>query len=117
MLCEPWERGPLEKLWRLIVPWKPLPMPDPCDLDLVAGLEHLDRHRLALDGAVDGAPEFDDRPVCSDAEAPQMAELRTGQLPVGDLVECQLHCRRTRRCRRLHLHDRARAGRDHGDRR
>src|SRR5438874_4386148 len=29
MLCEPWPRGPLEKLWRLIVPWKPLPMPMP----------------------------------------------------------------------------------------
>src|SRR5205814_3469941 len=26
MLCEPWPRGPLEKLWRLIVPWKPLPI-------------------------------------------------------------------------------------------
>src|SRR5262249_26793539 len=26
MLCEPCPRGPLEKLWRRIVPWKPLPM-------------------------------------------------------------------------------------------
>ena len=24
-LCEPCDLGPLEKLWRLIVPWKPLP--------------------------------------------------------------------------------------------
>ena len=31
-LCEPWPRGPLEKLWRLIVPWKPLPMPIPATL-------------------------------------------------------------------------------------
>src|SRR5581483_11780729 len=29
MLWEPCARGPLEKLWRLIVPWKPLPMPIP----------------------------------------------------------------------------------------
>ena len=25
-LCEPWLFGPAEKLWRLIVPWKPLPL-------------------------------------------------------------------------------------------
>ena len=25
-LCEPCDLGPLEKLWRLIVPWKPLPL-------------------------------------------------------------------------------------------
>ena len=25
-LCEPWETGPRWKLWRLIVPWKPLPI-------------------------------------------------------------------------------------------
>ena len=25
-LCEPWDFGPAEKLWRLIVPWKPLPL-------------------------------------------------------------------------------------------
>ena len=34
MLCEPWPRGPELKLWRLIVPWKPLPMPMPLDLHL-----------------------------------------------------------------------------------
>jgi len=31
-LWEPWARGPLEKLWRLIVPWKPLPIPIPATL-------------------------------------------------------------------------------------
>ena len=25
-LCEPWDFGPEAKLWRLIVPWKPLPL-------------------------------------------------------------------------------------------
>ena len=28
-LCEPWDFGPAEKLWRLIVPWKPLPFEVP----------------------------------------------------------------------------------------
>ena len=28
-LCEPWDLGPLAKLWRLIVPWKPLPFEVP----------------------------------------------------------------------------------------
>ena len=28
-LCEPCETGPREKLWRLIVPWKPLPFEVP----------------------------------------------------------------------------------------
>src|SRR5439155_15315775 len=32
MLCEPCDRGPEPKLWRLIVPWKPLPMPMPATL-------------------------------------------------------------------------------------
>ena len=31
-LCEPWETGPREKLWRLIVPWKPLPFDVPATL-------------------------------------------------------------------------------------
>jgi hypothetical protein len=29
MLCEPWVFGPRLKLWRLIVPANPLPMPMP----------------------------------------------------------------------------------------
>src|SRR3954451_3842490 len=37
MLCEPCERGPELKLWRLIVPWKPLPMPMPATLILSPG--------------------------------------------------------------------------------
>ena len=28
-LCEPWDFGPAAKLWRLIVPWKPLPFETP----------------------------------------------------------------------------------------
>ena len=32
MLCEPWDFGPRAKRWRLIVPWKPLPIPIPATL-------------------------------------------------------------------------------------
>src|SRR5215218_7001607 len=37
MLCEPCDRGPELKLWRLIVPWKPLPIPVPETLILSPG--------------------------------------------------------------------------------
>ncbi len=36
-LCEPCETGPREKLWRLMVPWKPLPMLIPATLTLSPG--------------------------------------------------------------------------------
>ena len=45
-LWEPWDLGPLAKLWRLIVPWKPLPLEVPRDLHAGAGAEGLDRDRL-----------------------------------------------------------------------
>ena len=32
LLCEPWLLGPELKLWRLIVPWKPLPLDVPAIL-------------------------------------------------------------------------------------
>ena len=32
LLCEPWDFGPEAKLWRLIVPWKPLPLLVPATL-------------------------------------------------------------------------------------
>ena len=62
MLCEPCDLGPLLKLWRLIVPWKPLPIRDARDLDLVAGLEDLDRDGVA-GGELAGAAELDQVPV------------------------------------------------------
>ena len=46
-LCEPWDFGPAAKLWRLIVPWKPLPLPDAGDLDVLADLEGLDGDGVA----------------------------------------------------------------------
>ena len=38
-LCEPCETGPRWKLWRLIVPWKPLPFETPATLTVCALLE------------------------------------------------------------------------------
>ena len=52
-LCEPCDRGPLREVVALDRALEALADPDPGDLDLVAGLEHLDRDRLALDRAVD----------------------------------------------------------------
>ena len=60
-LCEPWDFGPAAKLWRLIVPWKPLPFETAGDLDLLADLERLDGHRVA-DGELAGlVAELHDR--------------------------------------------------------
>jgi hypothetical protein len=36
-LCEPWLTGPRLKLWRLTVPWKPLPFETPETLTLSPG--------------------------------------------------------------------------------
>ena len=38
-LWEPWLTGPRLKLWRLIPPWKPLPIETPGDLHLLARLK------------------------------------------------------------------------------
>ena len=46
-LCEPWVTGPRVKLWRLTVPWKPLPFETPDDLHALALLEDVDGHVLA----------------------------------------------------------------------
>jgi hypothetical protein len=43
-LCEPCDFGPAWKLWRLIVPWKPLPFETPATLTSLADLEALDGH-------------------------------------------------------------------------
>ena len=90
--------------------------PDAGDLDLVAGLEDLDGDRLALDGAVDAAAELDELAVRADAELLQVAELGLRELALGDGVERELHGVVAVGVRDLHLHDRARAGLDHGDR-
>ena len=90
-LCEPWARGPLEKLWRLIVPWKPLPIPIPETLIASPGCEELDRHRLAGDRALDPAAELDQRAVGADAEALEVAALGLAELAGGHRVEGELH--------------------------
>ena len=42
-LCEPCDTGPREKLWRLTVPWKPLPFEVPETLTVLALLEDVGR--------------------------------------------------------------------------
>src|SRR4051794_620923 len=89
---------------------------DAGDLDLVARLEDLDRHGLALHGAVDAAAELDELPVGADLELREVAELALRELAVGDGVERELHGVVAVCVRELHLHDRARACLDHRDR-
>jgi len=88
-LCEPCETGPRWKLWRLIVPWKPLPDRDAAHLDLVAGRERLDGDVFADDGLT-GAAELDERAVRSDAVLREVADLRLRELPFRHRVEREL---------------------------
>ena len=73
-LCEPCVTGPRLKLWRLIVPWKPLPIEIPVDLDLLAGLEGLDGDGLARDELARAA-DLDELPVRADAVLREVPEL------------------------------------------
>ena len=75
-LCEPWVTGPRPKLWRLIVPWKPLPIATPETLTLLARLELLHGQHLA-DLARLGVQvaELDQRAERRGAGLLQMAEL------------------------------------------
>ena len=114
MLCEPCETGPRWKLWRLIVPWKPLPMLVPLTLMRVARLERLDGHGLADDGLARAA-ELDEVPVRLDAVLLQVPELGLRQTEVGDRLVRELHGLVAVDVLRLHLDDRARPRLDHGD--
>ena len=82
MLCEPWPRGPLEKLWRLIVPWKPLPIPMPATLTSSPGSK-----TSTVTVSPSTAPSIPPRNSTSvrcgaDAEALQVPELGLRELPV-----------------------------------
>jgi hypothetical protein len=90
---------------------------DARDLDLVAGLEDLDRHALALGRPVDAAAELDELAVRTDLELREVPELALRELAVYDGVERELHGVIAVSVRELHLHDRAWTGLDHGDRR
>ena len=76
MLCEPCERGPLQKLCRLIVPWKPLPMPIPATLISSPGSK-ISTVTLSPSTAPSiGAAELDELAVRPDAEALRGARAR-----------------------------------------
>ena len=78
-LCEPWLLGPLAKLWRLMVPAKPLPLLRPLTLIRVARLERLDRDRLA-DGEALGVAELDQMAVRCHAGVLQVPDLGLAEL-------------------------------------
>ena len=111
MLCEPCERGPLEKLWRLIVPWKPLPIPMPATLISSPGSKISTVTASPSTRAVDAAAELDELAVRADAEAlARCPSSRLRELALGDRVERELHGVVAVRVGELHLHDGARAG-------
>ena len=86
---------------------------DPCDLDLVAGLEDLDRDGVA-GGELAGAAELDQVPVCGGTRPAEVAELALAELAIGDRLEGELNGLVTVRAGRLHLHNGAGTGLDHG---
>src|SRR5215213_4507953 len=86
------------------------------DLDGVARLERLDRHRLARDG-LGGAAELDEVPVRLDVVLLQVADLGLRQAEVCDRLIGELHGLVAVNVRRLDLDDRTRAGLDHRHRR
>jgi hypothetical protein len=86
---------------------------DPRHLHLVAGRERLDGDGLAdLELAL--AAELDEVAVRGDARLRQVALLALRDLPLGNGVEGDLDRLVAVGLHRLHLHDRARAGLDHG---
>ena len=99
-LCEPWDFGPLEKLWRLIVPWKPLPFEVPEIFTRWPGLERLDGDGLAdlqLAGLV---AELDEVAVRAGVGLLEVAELGLGQVLLLGRRRTRAGRRRSRRGRR-----------------
>jgi hypothetical protein len=90
-LCEPWDLGPEAKLWRLIVPWKPLPLEVPETLTVWPDLEGLDGHGLADHQLAGLVAELDER------AHRRRAALRGG--PSSGLVSASRARRRRRAAR------------------
>ena len=89
-LCEPCVTGPRLKLWRLIVPWKPLPFETPDDLHALALLEDVDLHVLAdleLAGLVAELAHVLER---AGVGLLQVAEQRLVERLLGHLAEGEL---------------------------
>ena len=96
------------------MPWKPFPIEIAGDLDAVAGLEGLDRDRLAgLELA--RASELDEVAVPADARLAKVPQLALRQLPVGDGLERELHGFVAVSAMGPNGDHRARPGLDHGD--
>ena len=74
-LCEPWDLGPLAKLWRLIVPWKPLPLDLPEILTLSPTAKRVDGDGLADEQLAGLVAELDEVTVRRRVGLLQVSEL------------------------------------------
>ena len=93
-LWEPCETGPRLKPWRLIVPWKPLPIATPetltrwpgsnCSTVAASPIFELLRAEVLV-------AELDQRAHRAGVGLLQVAELGLGELALLDLVEGELH--------------------------
>ena len=75
-LCEPWDLGPEEKLWRLIVPAKPLPLDLPEILTFWPDLERVDGDGLADEQLAGLVAELREVTVRRGVGLLEVAELR-----------------------------------------
>ena len=93
-LCEPWLTGPRLKLWRLIPPWKPLPIEIPATLTFWPASKDVDGDVVADLGALLGAEvlvaELDQVAHRRGAGLLQVAFLGLAQLALLDLAEGEL---------------------------
>ena len=101
------------KPWRLIVPWKPLPIEMPETLISSPG-SNASTVTVSPTASATLAAELDEMAVRPDAGLLQMADLGLRELPLGDRVERELDGVVAVDVGRLHLDDRARPGLDHG---
>ena len=90
LLCEPCDFGPEAKLWRLIVPWKPLPLPTAGDLDDLADLEGLDGHGVADDELAGLVAELHERAHRRRVDLLEVAEQRLVERFLAHRAEAEL---------------------------
>ena len=90
MLCEPCERGPLRKLCRLIVPWKPLPIPMPATLIASPGWK-TSTVTVSPSTAPSIPPRNSTSLRCGPTPNLRWPSSRPRQLPLGHGVERELH--------------------------
>ena len=90
LLCEPWDLGPEAKLWRLIVPWKPLPLRRR-RLDGLADREGRDGHGLTDHQFRGLVAELHERAHGGRVDLLEMAEQRFVERFLTHRPEAELH--------------------------